>query len=296
MATETHATAKTTSGTRPQRQLTAAEEKDLIGRWRDHDDRGAGDALINAFMPLVKKHALAFRHYGLPLDDLIQEGNLGLLHAAQGFDLGRGVRFGTYATWWVRAQMQDYVMRNTSIVRFGTTKERKSLFFKLRYVQAHLSKDRAGAAAEIGTIADMFGVSRADVEQVETALRRGDLALNAKHPVSGLELESLLTDHRADPELIAMGESSQEAQRDWINRALETLTDRERMIILSRKLSDEPAKLSALGVALGLSAERVRQIEISAFDKMRDLLTAAAPDFTDLLVEPVTPGGSSLPH
>ena len=187
-------------------------------------------------------------------------------------------------------------MRNTSIVRFGTTKERKSLFFKLRYVQAYLSKNQSGADTEIGTIADMFGVSRADVEQVETALRRGDLALNAKHPVSGLELESLLTDYRADPELMAMDHSGKTVQRDRIDQALETLTDRERMIILSRKLSDEPAKLSALGVALGLSAERVRQIEISAFDKMRDVLTRSIEDFSDLLVEPATPGGSALPH
>lgn len=281
--------------TRKRRQLSAARERDLIARWRDRDDRAAGDSLIRAFQPLVKKHAMAFRHYGLPRDDLIQEGNLGLLHAAQGFDLARGIRFGTYAPWWVRAQMQDYVMRNTSIVRFGTTKERKSLFFKLRYVQAYLSKNRAGAAAEIDTIAEMFGVSRADVEQVATVLRRGDVALNAPQSASGLELEGLLADQRADPEQLAMVHSAKAVQCRSIDQALATLTDRERIVVQSRRLSDDPVKLATLGGTLGLSAERVRQIELAAIDKMRVVLADSVETLSDIL-EPARPDNRLLSH
>lgn len=270
---------------RGNRYLSAVEERDLLEQWRKKNDGRAANALVSAFAPLVAKHALAFRHYGLPLDDLIQEGNLGLMLAAGGFDPERGFRFGTYATWWVRAQIQDYVLRNTSIVRLGATRERKSLFFKLRHIQADLSKEGDGTRGNVERIADMFKIPRADVEQIDGVLRQGDYALNATHPSTEQEVQGLLPDVRPNPEAVVMERSGRVAQRQCIDRALSVLTDRERLIILSRRLSDEPVKLETLGRKLGVSPERVRQIEKAALSKMRDVLMITAEKVSDLFGE-----------
>jgi RNA polymerase sigma-32 factor len=272
------------------RQLSAAEECDLIRQWRDEGVNRAGDILLRAFSPLVAKHALTFRHYGLPLDDLIQEGNLGLIHAAKGFDLDRGVRFSTYAIFWIRAQIQDFVLRNTSVVRMGATRDRKSLFFKLRHVQAEMGKGNRASRADSGEIAAMFNVSQGDVEQIDSALRKGDLPLNALHPATDQELLGMLADQRPDPEALAMEKDGRMAQTRWLMQAMSSLSERERLIIMSRRLSDTPEKLETLGRRLGVSPERVRQIEQKALGKMKVALTGAAEKISDFFLDSRHPG------
>jgi RNA polymerase sigma-32 factor len=257
--------------------LDAETELRLAYAWRDHRDEQALHRLVTAYMRLAIAMAAKFRRYGAPMSDLIQEASLGLMKAADKFDPDRGVRFSTYAVWWIKASIQDYVMRNWSMVRTGSTSSQKALFFNLRRVQAKLERE----AAQRGETLDQFqlrqmvatevGVPLADVEMMEGRLSGSDFSLNATQSSDedGREWIDALEDDapQAAESVEAMHDTDR--LRGWLVRAMQSLNARERFIVTERKLRDEPRTLESLGEELGLSKERVRQLEAAAFAKMR---------------------------
>jgi len=266
--------------------LDREEEHRLAVRWRTRRDEAALHRLASAHMRLVISVATRFRFYGLPIADLIQEGHVGLLEAAMRFDPDRDVRFSTYATWWIRAAIQDHVLRNWSIVRGGTSSAQKALFFNLRRLRSHLTR-RSGSsipASELHRqIALRVGVSEADVAVMDCRLAGPDVSLDM--PFSNDEEDSpnrldALVDNAPLPDEV-VGEALDRARRRRnLRRALHVLNPRELVIIQARQLSEEVTTLETLGGVLGISKERVRQIEQRALKKLRVALTegeAAAP-------------------
>lgn len=260
--------------------LDALDEQRLARRWRENADDAALQALTGAYMRLVIAMASKFRRYGLPMADLVQEGAVGLMQAADRFDPDRGVRFSTYAGWWVRAAMQDYVLRNWSIVRTGTTAAGKSLFFKLRGLRARLGdlEGRLTAKARAKIAVDL-GVEEGEVEAMATRLGGPDRSLDA--PITGdgeAAWLGLLPDERDRPDVEAQRAIDGERRRGVIGRSLDRLTPRERLVIEARRLADDPVTLEALGARIGVSKERVRQIEQGALGKMRALIEREVGD------------------
>ncbi len=269
-------------------------EQDLARRWRDQKDERALHELVKSYTRLVIAAASRFRHYGLPMGDLIQEGNMGLMQAANRFEPERDVRFSTYAAWWIRSAMQDYVLRNWSIVRTGTTAAQKSLFFNLRRLRAKIEggqsmNNQGGLTNEArDKISGLLGVSTKEVEQMEGRMNGGDQSLNATISMDGEdEYQSFLADTRPNPEEIVIGMKDSQTRSKWLASALSELSDREQEIIKQRHLKYETVTLEELGKQLGVSKERVRQLEARAIEKLktslnknvknpRDLLTAAA--------------------
>ena len=228
-------------------------------------------------MRLVIALAARFRHYGLPIADVIQEGHVGLLEAAARFDPDREVRFSTYATWWIRAAIQDYVLRNWSIVRGGTSSTQKALFFNLRRLRAQMSSNAdVEKTAIYDRIGKAIGVSSADVELMSARFSGPDISLNG--PVSGddtsdsAERGDFLVDDRPLPDETVGDDIDTERRHAMLNDALSHLTDRELRIVRQRRLSEDTSTLEELGAQLGISKERVRQIESRALDKLRKLL------------------------
>src|SRR3954469_5956091 len=263
--------------------LERGEEHALAVRWKDQRDEDALHQLASAHMRLVIALAARFRHYGLPMADLIQEGHVGLLEAAARFEPEREVRFSTYATWWIRASIQDYILRNWSIVRGGTSSAQKALFFNLRRLRAKLAQDRGngGNSAMFATIAKAIGVSSADVELMDTRLSGPDFSLNG--PViesdnqGSAERVDFLVDDKPLPDE-AVGETIDSTRRvHWLNDALMILSDRELRIVRERCLNEESSTLESLGNRLGISKERVRQIENRALEKLRRALEERYP-------------------
>lgn len=266
--------------------LTLDQETTAATAWREHQNEQALHILITAHERLAIAIAHKFRHYGLPVSDLIQEGMIGLIEAANRFDATRGVRFATYATWWVRATIQDYILRNLSIVRLGSTAQQKSLFFNLRKLRARIDSASDGASNAHQTrteIASALNVSVQDVEDMEQRLGAGDKSLDtpidnssANNDHHGTEWIALLTDNRPNPEDIVIGMRDAETRSQWLNEALGTLSERERTIIKHRHLSEHAKTLEELGIALGVSKERVRQIEHRAMEKLHDVMQVHA--------------------
>ena len=251
--------------------LAVDREQALARRWRNDADDAALQELTGAYMRLVIAMASKFRRYGLPMADLVQEGAVGLMQAADRFDPDRGVRFSTYAGWWVRAAMQDYVLRNWSIVRTGTTASAKSLFFKLRGLRARLGDLEGRLTAEArATIATELGVEEGEVEAMAARIGGPDRSLDA--PITGEGEENwlgLLPDERDRPDQVVEATLDGERRTGLIARSLDRLSPRERSVIEARRLVDDPMTLEALGIRMGVSKERVRQIEQGALAKMR---------------------------
>jgi len=266
--------------------LDAETELALAYAWRDERDEAALHRLITAYMRLAISMAAKFKRYGAPMNDLIQEASLGLMKAADKFDPDRGVRFSTYAVWWIKASIQDYVMRNWSMVRTGSTSSQKSLFFNMRRVQARLERE-ASARGEVldrhqlrQMIASEVGVPLQDVEMMEGRLSGSDFSLNATQSTDedGREwIETIEDDSVQAADLVEHGRDRVQL-RDWLVTALGELNERERFIVKERKLRDEPRTLESLGNELGLSKERVRQLEAAAFGKMRKSLEAQSSE------------------
>jgi RNA polymerase sigma-32 factor len=259
--------------------LDREEEQALAVRWKDRDDEVALHRLAQAHMRLVIAIASRFRHYGLPMADLIQEGHVGLLEAASRFEPERDVRFSTYATWWIRASIQDYILRNWSIVRGGTSSAQKALFFNLRRLRAQLSQTMGsgiGAAVIHQHIAAAVGVSQADVAVMDARISGSDLSLNAPTHESDGGASSERLDHLVDAAPLpdeVVGEAIDSSRRvAWLRDVLTVLSERELNIIRARRLSEEAATLESLGERLGISKERVRQIENRAIEKLRKAL------------------------
>ena len=262
--------------------LAREEEIDLVKRWIGKRDQQALHRLTLAHMRLVISLAFKFRRYGLPLADLIQEGHIGLLEAAARFDPAREVRFATYATWWVRAAMQDHILKNWSIVRGGTSSNQKALFFNLRKLRAQIAANggKPGSRQAYEEIANALKVSVKDVARMDARFSGPDLSLDA--PVTDGEGEGsqtridFLVSDEITPDEAARKSIDGERQHDWLHDAVAMLDERERHIIRARRLREEGATLEELGRKFGISKERVRQIEVRAIGKLRETLLARA--------------------
>ncbi len=262
--------------------LDAETELRLAYAWRDQRDEQALHRLITAYMRLAISMAAKFRRYGAPMNDLIQEASLGLMKAADKFDPDRGVRFSTYAVWWIKASIQDYVMRNWSMVRTGSTSSQKSLFFNMRRVQARLEREAKARGETLDAhqmremVAREVGVPLADVEMMEGRLAGSDFSLNATQSSDedGREWIDALEDDRTQAAEIVAESHDAAAMRGWLATALGALNEREQFIVRERKLRAEPRTLESLGQELRLSKERVRQLEAAAFAKMRRSIEA----------------------
>ena len=271
--------------------LDAETERQLAYAWRDRRDERALHRLITAYMRLAISMAAKFRRYGAPMNDLIQEASLGLMKAADKFDPDRGVRFSTYAVWWIKAGIQDYVVRNWSMVRTGSTSSQKALFFNLRRVQAKLERE----ASQRGEVLDQhqlrqmvavdIGVPVHDVEMMEGRLSGSDYSLNATQSSDedGREWIDALEDDGMQAAEVVEDAHDGARLRGWLVHAMQELNPRERYIVIERKLKDEGRTLESLGEELGLSKERVRQLEAVAFAKMRRSLETQSPELRHFL-------------
>ncbi|CDX25086.1 RNA polymerase sigma-32 factor [Mesorhizobium sp. ORS 3324] len=259
------------------------EEHLLALRWKEENDHNALHRITVAHMRLVISMASKFRHYGLPLGDLIQEGHVGLLEAAARFEPAREVRFSTYATWWIRASMQDYILRNWSIVRGGTSSAQKALFFNLRRLRARLANgaEPISNASLYREVSAALGVPEADVAMMDSRLSAPDSSLNtplADENGAAERMDFLVSEDPLPDEVV--GETIDVERRAvWLKSALRALNARELRIIEERRLSDDGATLESLGEALGISKERVRQIEARAMEKLRAALVKQNPEF-----------------
>jgi len=261
--------------------LDAEHERELARLWREEEDERALHALITAYLRLVVAMASRFRHYGLPMSDLVQEGNVGLMQAAARFEPEREVRFSTYAAWWIRSAMQDFVLRNWSIVRTGTTSAQKALFFNLRRLRARIGdvSDAVMSAEATSSVAKALRVPEREVEAMASRLSSPDRSLNAPLTEEGDgEWQDMLADDADDPEAVIMASHDGAARVRLVREAMDDLSDRERLIIRERKLEEESVTLEVLGERLGISKERVRQIEGVALEKLRRALIARVGD------------------
>jgi RNA polymerase sigma-32 factor len=259
--------------------LSREHEQSLAFCWRDNRDQNSLNQLILAYARLVVAAAVRLRGYGLPLGDLIQEGNIGLMEAASRFDPEREVRFSTYAAWWIRASMQDYILRNWSIVRTGTTAAQKSLFFNLRRLRAKISDpSRVNMTGdEIQQVADTLGVPISEVYAMEQRLAGGDSSLNVIPGDEGEESwQDYLADTRPNPEEVFTDRHDGDRRRGWLSTALTRLPARERRILEARQLSEMSLTLEDLGREFGVSKERVRQLEQRALGRLRKEVLAQA--------------------
>ena len=268
--------------------LARDEEFALARRWREGGDEAALHRLVRAYMRLVVSTASRFRNYGLPMGDLVQEGNVGLMQAAARFEPEREVRFSTYAGWWIRSAIQDFILRNWSIVRTGTTSAQKTLFFNLRRLRARIADASSGTLGVEGRrlIARELNVGEAEVEAMEMRLSGGDQSLNTPIGETGEdEWQDLLADKRPSPEDLAIGAHDAATRSRWLAESLDELSPRERSIIRARRLVEDGATLAELGIVLGVSKERVRQLEHRALNKLRDSMRKRVEEAADLFVD-----------
>ncbi|WP_417519154.1 RNA polymerase factor sigma-32 [Minwuia sp.] len=277
--------------------LSADHEQDLAFRWRDEGDERALHELVSAYMRLVVSTASKFRAYGLARADLVQEGCVGLMQAAARFEPERGVRFSTYATWWIRSSMQEFVLRNWSIVRSGTSASQKALFFNLRRLRAQIDGAGATSLSEDARtqISERLKVSQREVIAMSDRLSSRDQSMNVPlGEEGGDEWGDFMVDDRPSPEDVTMTNRDGSTRGRWLRAALADLTDRERMIVTERKLNDEKVTLEELGVQLGVTKERVRQIEHKALQKLSDGVLRRARDAAEGLERLASPEGDDL--
>jgi RNA polymerase sigma-32 factor len=253
--------------------LEAQEEYMLAKRWRAHGDSDAAQRLVTSHLRLVAKIAVGYRGYGLPMAEVISEGNVGLMQAVKRFDPDRGFRLTTYAIWWIKASIQEFILRSWSLVRLGTTANQKKLFFNLRKVKSKISALEEGdlKPEQVELIAQRLGVAEQDVIDMNRRFA-GDLSLNAPVGEDGAagQWQDWLVDEAPSQERIVAESQEFETRHTALNDALNVLTSgRERRIFEARRLADEPFTLDALAAEFGISRERVRQIETRAFDKVQ---------------------------
>lgn len=274
-------------------ELLSAETEALLARaWRDRRDKAALHRLVTAYLRLAISMAAKYRRYGAQLPDLTQEAAIGLMKAAEKFDPDRGFRFSTYAVWWIKAQLQDYVMRNWSLVRTGSTTGKKALFFNLRRVEAKLQQRAKAAGQNLESdalrraVGKELGVTEAEVAMMEGRLAGSDASLNAT-PTSdedSREWIDVLEDDSAQAADVVQAKHDGAALRRHLARALAILTERERLIVRARQIADAPRTLEQLGVELNLSKERIRQLETAAYAKLRRKLEADGAGPAEFLV------------
>jgi RNA polymerase sigma-32 factor len=258
--------------------LEPQEEYMLAKRWREHDDTEAAHKLVTSHLRLVAKIAMGYRGYGLPINEVIAEGNIGLMQAVKRFEPDRGFRLATYAMWWIRAAIQEYILRSWSLVKMGTTAAQKKLFFNLRRAKGQISALEEGdlRPEQVKEIATKLGVPEDEVVSMNRRLAAPDSSLNTPlRSDSESEWQDWIVDDTIDQET-RMAESDElEERRTLLSTAMEELTERERDILEARRLRDEPVTLEELSVKYKISRERVRQIEVRAFEKLQQKMKSS---------------------
>jgi len=261
--------------------LEASEEFMLAKRWREHGDSEAAHTLVTSHLRLVAKIAMGYRGYGLPVGELISEGNVGMMQAIKRFDPDRGFRLATYAMWWIRAAIQEYILHSWSLVKMGTTASQKKLFFNLRKLKGRLQAIDDGdmSPENVERIAVELNVPEADVVSMNRRLGSPDHSLNAPLRIDGEgEWQDWLVDERDSQEMLLAEREEMTNRRKLLAAAMTSLNERERHILTERRLKDEPTTLEELSQAYDISRERVRQIEVRAFEKLQKSIRNAALD------------------
>jgi len=261
--------------------LEPEEEYMLAKRWREHEDSAAAHKLVTSHLRLVAKIAMGYRGYGLPLSELISEGNVGMMQAVKRFDPDRGFRLATYAMWWIRASIQEYILHSWSLVKMGTTAAQKKLFFNLRKVKNQMQAMEEGdlSPEHVKKIAHDLSVPEADVINMNRRLASQDHSLNAPLRVEGEgEWQDWLVDETESQEIKLAEAQELERRQNLLQRALKSLNPRERDILVERRLRDEPTTLEDLSQKYSVSRERVRQIEVRAFEKLQKAMKAYAAE------------------
>ncbi len=256
--------------------LEPQEEYMLAKRWREHEDTQAASKLVTSHLRLVAKIAMGYRGYGLPIGEIVSEGNVGLMQAVKRFEPDRGFRLATYAMWWIRAAIQEYILRSWSLVKMGTTASQKKLFFNLRKAKSRISAFEEGdlRPENVALIAKRLGVSQQDVIEMNRRMG-GDASLNAPLREEGEgEWQDWLVDDSSDQERILVEQEESANRHIALRGALDVLNPRERRIFEARRLADDPITLEQLSEEFGVSRERVRQIEVRAFEKVQSAVRA----------------------
>lgn len=259
--------------------LEPQEEYELSKRWKDHGDVAAAHRLVTSHLRLVAKIAFKYKGYGLPMNELIAEGNIGMMQAVKRFEPDKGFRLATYAIWWIKAAIQEYVLRSWSMVKVGSSAAQKRLFFNLRKMKKKIgAQDARGLSeAQAEDIARDLDVSKQDVFDMDSRMSGGDVYLNSTMSAdSDEERINFLEDTSDNQETVLANSQERTIMRDALKRALSTLNDRERDIILRRRLKEDPDTLEDLSQAYNISRERVRQIEVKAFEKLQKEMTGNA--------------------
>ncbi len=259
--------------------LTPKEEKDLSLRLRDHGDMAAAHRLVTAHLRLVAKIAFRYRGYGLPVGELIAEGNIGMMQAVKRFDPDKGFRLSTYAMWWIKAAIQEYILRSWSMVKIGSSATQKRLFFNLRKLKRKIGaeNERGLSHEQAGDIARILDVSREEVVAMDQRMSGNDVYLNSHVSADGdSEKIDFLVEPTESHETLLSEQQELQGKQVLLKNALATLSERERDIIMRRRLQDDPDTLEDLSQSYGISRERVRQIEVRAFEKLQSAMIAAA--------------------
>jgi RNA polymerase sigma-32 factor len=259
--------------------LEPQQEYMLAKSWREHGDRDAAHQLVTSHLRLVARIAMGYRGYGLPIGEVISEGNVGLMQAVKRFDPDKGFRLATYAMWWIRAAIQEYILRSWSLVKMGTTAAQKKLFFNLRKIKGQLKALEEGDLRpdQVKQIATRLGVTEEDVISMNRRLA-GDSSLNApvRNDAESGEWQDWLVDDTMDQETALAESEERENRRGMLNDALKGLNARERRVFEARRLAEDPLTLEELSAEFGVSRERIRQIEVRAFEKVQKAVTKAA--------------------
>ncbi len=259
--------------------LEPQQEYMLAKSWREHGDRDAAHELVTSHLRLVARIAMGYRGYGLPIGEVISEGNVGLMQAVKRFDPDKGFRLATYAMWWIRAAIQEYILRSWSLVKMGTTAAQKKLFFNLRKIKGQLKALDEGDLRpdQVKRIATQLGVTEEDVVSMNRRLA-GDSSLNApvRNDAESGEWQDWLVDETMDQETALAESEERENRRGMLNDALKGLNARERRVFEARRLAEDPLTLEELSAEFGVSRERIRQIEVRAFEKVQKAVTKAA--------------------
>jgi RNA polymerase sigma-32 factor len=276
--------------------LNPEEEYMLAKRWREHGDRDAAHKLVTSHLRLVAKIAMGYRGYGLPIGEVISEGNIGLMQAVKRFEPDKGFRLATYAMWWIRASIQEYILRSWSLVKMGTTANQKKLFFNLRKAKSQISALDEGDMRpdQVSTIAHRLGVAEQDVIDMNRRMS-GDASLNSPIRQDGEgEWQDWLVDDGISQEKILADREESENRLDALHQALSVLNPRERRIFEARRLADDPLTLEDLSTEFGVSRERVRQIEVRAFEKVQQAVKAGVAKIESIPAIPA-PNHPALP-
>ena len=277
--------------------LLPEEEYMLAKRWREHGDRDAAQKLVTSHLRLVAKIAMGYRGYGLPIGEVVSEGNVGLMQAVKRFEPEKGFRLATYAMWWIRASIQEYILRSWSLVKMGTTANQKKLFFNLRKAKSQISALEEGdlKPEQVKTIATKLGVTEQDVVDMNRRMS-GDASLNApiRQEGEGGEWQDWLVDDSTNQEQLLADQEESDNRLVALRSALSVLNERERRIFEARRLQDEPVTLEELSSEFGISRERVRQIEVRAFEKVQQAVKSGLARM-EALPPPPASRGLALP-